>query len=184
MTLTSVELLHSKTLDTNWGVYLLASSSTLVPPVKHNFLFFPVRRPHPPELLPLPTVQLTPPRPRPRLHRGRPPPTGARLWHPWRENYEKSRRRRLTSLDPQRLDALLGGCGGPAGVSHDGWHGVIASRMHPWEGGNSGEIDRVVWLAPPNFDMEFDSGTMTNTPYIICYFNGPFLSFAQGSSKL
>jgi hypothetical protein len=23
--------------------------------------------------------------------------------------------------------------------------------------------------------MEFGSGIMTNTPYIICYFNGPFL---------
>jgi hypothetical protein len=23
--------------------------------------------------------------------------------------------------------------------------------------------------------MEFGSGTMTNTPYMICYFNGPFL---------
>jgi hypothetical protein len=31
-------------------------------------------------------------------------------------------------LDLQRLDPLLGGCGGPAGVSHDGWHDAITSR--------------------------------------------------------
>jgi hypothetical protein len=78
-------------------------------------------------------------------------------------------------LDLQRLDPLLGGCGGPVGVSRDGRHGAIASRTHPWEGGTGGEIDRIVWLAPPNSDMEFGSGTMTITPYIICYFNGPFL---------
>jgi hypothetical protein len=78
-------------------------------------------------------------------------------------------------LDLQRLDPLLGRCGSPASIGRDGRHGAIASPTHPWEGGTSGEIDRVVWLPPANSDIEFGSGIMTNTPYIICYFNGPFL---------
>jgi hypothetical protein len=113
-----------------------------------------------PELLPLLTMQLMMPRPRPQLHLGRPHPIGAWPWHPRRERRTELRRWRLTSLNLQRLDPLLGGCGGPTGVGRDGRHGAIASLMHPWEGGIDGEIDRGVWLAPPDSGMEFDSGAM------------------------
>jgi hypothetical protein len=84
------------------------------------------------------------------------------------------RRRQLTSLDLQCLNPLLR-CGGPAGVGCDGWHAAIASPTHPWEGKTGGEIDRGISLAPPDYGMEFGSSAMPNTPYILCYFNGPFL---------
>jgi hypothetical protein len=112
------------------------------------------------ELLPPLTVQLTLPRPRPRPHLGRPHPIRASPWHPQHERLTELRRPRLTSLNLQRLDPLLGECGGPTGVSRDGRHDAIASPMHLWEGGTDGEIDRGVWLAPLDSGMEFGSGAM------------------------
>jgi hypothetical protein len=100
------------------------------PPVRHNFLFFPARRPRPPPSCSWawapspPAVQLTPPLPHPRPHLGRPHPMGALPWHPRRERLAKLRRRRLTSLDLQRLDPLLG-CGGPAAS-------VATAGTAPW----------------------------------------------------
>jgi hypothetical protein len=72
-------------------------------------------------------------------------------------------------LNLQCLDPLLNGCGGPTGVGRDGRHGAITSPMHPWEGGSDGEIDRGVWLAPPDSGMEFGSGAMhaKHKPYIM-----------------
>jgi hypothetical protein len=67
------------------------------------------------------------------------------------------------------------GCSSPASVGCDGRHGAIASPTHLWESRTGGEIDWGVWLAPPDSAMEFDSKAMPNTPYISCYFNGPFL---------
>jgi hypothetical protein len=136
-----------------------------------------------PELLPPPTVQLTPPRPRPRPHRGHPPPMDARPWLRG-ARLAKSRRRMLASLDLQNLDPLLGGCGSPADASRDSRHDAIASPTHPWDGGIGGEIVRRVWPAPPDSGMGFDSETMPNTSYISCYFNGPILFLAQESLKL
>jgi hypothetical protein len=116
---------------------------------------------HGPELLPPQIVQLTPPRPHPLPHLGRPHSIVAWPWHPRRERLIELRRwRPLTSLNLQRLDPLLGGCGGPTGVGRDSRHGAITSLMLPWDGGTDGEIDRGVWLAPPDSGMEYGYGAM------------------------
>jgi hypothetical protein len=81
----------------------------------------------------------------------------------------------LTSLDLQHLDPLLGGCGGPTSVGHDGRHSAIALPTHPWEGGPGGEIDQGVWLAPPNSAWSSALEPCETRSVYYATFNGSFL---------